>query len=377
MASVKCPEVNSKPSGNAPKGKSSSTPTRRANAPSSSSSSKRSHCRCQLIKEFRFDCGHTEFLRGGPQPYCLLSGFCAEVGDVRELPYLAGPRCLQCHARAQYLAAHPGASRSALKSEARRAAKESRLVQEQKACEQLLATSRAKTKPFLDKKRRAHVIDRAAKALRHLLLYKYRRVGGPLPHDGEILYRVAAEVLAICRRLGHPDADRLVDMFGQLVTAYDEKWAKHLKRYVRACDGEDGRLSAVYDEAFRVQQPKSFAIRKRRERQTAAREQRRNLQSQADKQKEEPGNSPGEVVDDTLCVPDEEVNPEVLGVGCEHETNPDVVIPEPEGEPEFASEEQAPETPPTPEQPAIPTLFDGQKPVGNWADECEELDGWN
>ncbi|KAK8115506.1 hypothetical protein PG984_012008 [Apiospora sp. TS-2023a] len=355
-------------------------PTRRAHAPSSSSQRQRHHCRCQVIKKFRFDCGHTELLRGGLQPYCLLNGFCAEVGDVRELLCLAGPRCLSCHAQHQYQITHPGASRAALKSESRRALKQSRLLQEQKGCEQLLATSQAKTKA-LEKKRRALVIDRVEKALRYLVLYKYRPVGGPLQHDGEILYRLAGEVFHICQYLG-PDADRLMEMFGHLVTAYDEKWAKHLKTYVRALG--DDRLSQVYNEAFRVQQPKSYGLRKRRERRNAARAQRRDMRSQAGKQKNEQQSPAAEMVehDQTPNIQDQQVDSKVLEVECKHETNSDVAIPEPDYEAECLPEE-APETPLTPELPPLPTLsadldvLVDQKPITSWADECEDLDVWN
>lgn len=255
------------------------------------------------------------------------------------------------------------------------------------ACEQLLATSRAKTKP-LGKKLRAHVVDRAEKALSYLVLHKYRPVGGPLQHDGEILYRLAAEVCFIGQRLG-PDADRLFETFGQLVMAYDEKWAKHLKRYVRACDGssDDGRLSAVYDEAFRVQQPKSYAIRKARERRNAAREQRRGKGSQAGKQ-EDKQPSPQEEVrqDETVYAQANQADPEVLEVECEDETKSDPAIPEPETEPDAEPEcdpDHAPGPPRMSELPPLPTLsgngniLSDQKPVGNWADECEDLEVWN
>ncbi|KAK7991409.1 hypothetical protein PG988_000203 [Apiospora saccharicola] len=356
-------------------------PTGRAHAPSSSSQRQRPHCRCQVIKKFRFDCGHTELLRAGPQPYCLLNGLCAEVGDVRELLCLAGPRCLSCHAQHQYQITHPDASRAALKSESRRALKQSRLLPEQRACEQLLTTSQAKTKLFLGKKRRAHVIGRVEKALRYVVLYKYRPVGGPLQHDGEILYRLAAEVFHIYQHLG-PDADRLMEMFGQLVTAYDEKWAKHLKTYVRALG--DDRLSQVYNEAFRVQQPRSYGLRKRRERRNAAREQWREVRSEAGKQENEQQPPAAEMVehDQTPNTQDQQVDPTVLEVECKHATNSGVAIPQPGYEAECLPEE-APEAPLTPELPPLPTLsanqdvLVGQEPITSWADECEDLDVWN
>ncbi|KAK8880235.1 hypothetical protein PGQ11_001529 [Apiospora arundinis] len=226
-----------------------------------------STCQCQLIKEFRFEtCGHTELQRGGPPPYCLLNGCCAEVGDVRKLLYLVGPgphsnrdavgECLQCHAKRVYLVTHPDASKADLRNETRRAMKQSRLMQEQKACEALLATSEAKIK-HPSKVRRAHIVDRVEKAMHYLVLQKYLPIGGPLQHDPDILYRLAAEVYDICQRLG-PEADRLMSTFGQVVTASHEEWASHLYNYVRACDV---RLSSVYIEAFTAQKQQNEALR--------------------------------------------------------------------------------------------------------------------
>ncbi|KAK7976827.1 hypothetical protein PG989_015290 [Apiospora arundinis] len=223
-----------------------------------------SACQCQLIKEFRFEtCGHTELQRGGPQPYCLLNGCCAEVGDVRKLLYLVGPgpqsnrdavgECLQCHAKRVYLVTHPDAD---LRNETRRAMKQSRLLQEQKACEALIAISEAKIK-HPSKVRRGHIVDQVEKAMRYLILQKYLPIGGPLQHDPDILYRLAAEVYDIFQRLG-PEADRLMSTFGQVVTAYHEEWASQLYNYVRACDV---RLSSVYIEAFTAQKQQNEALR--------------------------------------------------------------------------------------------------------------------
>lgn len=322
--------------------------SRRRNGKGESNASTQSPCQCQLIKEFRFEkCGHTELQRGGPQPYCLLSydSLCAEVGDVRKLLYLVGPGphsngdavgdCFQCHVQRAYLAAHPDATRADLKNETRRALKQSRLMQEHKTCEVLLATGEAKTKPP-SRARRGHMIERVERALRFVVSQKYRRVGGPLRHDPEILYRLAAEVSAICQRLG-PDADRLMLTFGQLVTAYHQHWASHLYKYVRAYDV---RLGSVYIEAFTEQQQKNEVLRKDRE-QKAAQENR----------------------DTTMPVVQEEQKPLRKKArrprSRRHRGHHPRGAPESEPAPEVSQEPQAPE---------------GKAVYGSWADECEDLD---
>ncbi|KAK8085739.1 hypothetical protein PG997_007010 [Apiospora hydei] len=309
-------------------------------AAASSSSSQWSRCQCQYVKESRFECGHTELHHGGARPYCLLNGACADLGDVRALVFLV-------------------------------------------------------TSP-----------------------------GGPQSNS-----KAAGELCAICQRLG-PDADRLVDVFGQLVTAYQEKPARQLKAYIRACGGE--RLGWVYNEAFKAQQAKN-AARQNQQRKDAAKKQqpRREVASPAVQP------APVAVVEQRAPVAEVKTTngqgkllySKAVGAKCpkpETKPQPQPEIPAPEEcEPECESgpveyepipeihdgiylfgkpiagtkrmsysrsvgakcvpkPKPQPAAPLAPEPAATPTtasvaqdILGEQKPVGSWAEECEELDSWN
>ncbi|KAK8070198.1 hypothetical protein PG994_006814 [Apiospora phragmitis] len=171
--------------------------------------------------------------------------------------------------------------------------------------------------------------DRVERSLRYLVHVKYRAIGGPLRHDPETLFRLAA---------------------------------RHLKAYVHACDD---RLGAVYNEAFKLQQAKNREVGKKKQRQNAVRKQLLEVENQAVKNKKEEKKPcpPKKVEYKRTNDQGKLLYSAAVGVKCPQETKPKLEVPAPQCEPECEPEcdpecgpEPAPEAPREPEYSPLPML---------------------
>lgn len=187
-------------------------------------------CPCTIVKEYRYNCGHSILRKGGSHekhPACLVSasGSFTQVGDVRRMVFiinnmntdfenLTPDQCFQCRAEAEFRDKEPEANGTQVRTHARRAMHESGITQEHRFCDTLLSTSRGRTKA-ITKGKKGFILGRAKEQLEGRLFGSPKDARGRGPKaSNDMVYWLAAEVLSLCEILGD---SRLVSHFGRVI----------------------------------------------------------------------------------------------------------------------------------------------------------------